>query len=102
MIGIERAEINELNKLNLKEYLLYFDRGNYRERANGTIVHKNKTELVIYQDHSYQFNTTSKPYKDNIGTLRILYGWNFMETVDHLRRYRDRKEVPHFNLFDII
>ena len=100
MMGIERPEINELNRLNLKEYLLFYDRASYRQRANGTIVKKDRDEIVIYDNHSYQFNTTVKPYKDNIGTLRILYGWGFMEAVNHLRQYREKKTVPHFNYFD--
>lgn len=100
MHGIERAEIEQIKQINLKEYLLYFDRGNYRQRNNGTIVKKDNSHIVIYDNHSYQFNTTIKPYRDNIGTLQALYGWTFMETIEHLRKYRDRKEIPKYNLFD--
>ena len=100
MHGIERAEIEELKQINLKEYLLRYDRGSYRVRNNGTIIKKDKSQIVIYDDHSYQFNTTTKAYKDNIGTLQVLYSWNFMEAVNHLRDYRDKKEIPKFNLFD--
>lgn len=88
MHGIERAEIEQLKQINLKEYLLSFDKDNYRQRSNGTIVNKNKSHIVIYEDHSYQFNTTVNPYKDNIGTLQLLYGWTFMETVEKLRAYK--------------
>ena len=100
MHGIERAEIEELKQINLKEYLFQYDRASYRVRNNGTMVKKDKSHIVIYDDHSYQFNTTTKAYKDNIGTLQILYGWGFMEAVNHLRDYRDKKEIPKFNLFD--
>ncbi len=104
MHGIERAEIEQLKQINLKEYLLSFDKDNYRQRSNGTIVNKNKSHIVIYEDHSYQFNTTVNPYKDNIGTLQTLYGWTFMETVEKLRAYKKRttpkEEIPHFGLFD--
>ena len=100
MHGIERAGIEELKQINLKEYLLQYDRASYRVRNNGTMVKKDKSHIVIYDDHSYQFNTTTKAYKDNIGTLQILYGWDFMEAVNHLRDYRDKKEIPKFNLFD--
>lgn len=104
MHGIERAEIDQLKKINLQEYLLSFDKDNYRQRSNGTIVNKNKSHIVIYEDHSYQFNTTVNPYKDNIGTLQVLYGWTFMETVEKLRAYPKRiipkEEIPNYDLFD--
>ena len=102
IIGIERDEINELNKLNLISILLDFDKDSYRQRNNGTIVKKDKAHLVIYTDHSYQFNTTIHPYTDNIGTLRALYGWGFMEAVNYLRKYRDKEKsiIPKYNKFD--
>ena len=104
MHGIERAEIEQLKQINLKEYLLSFDKGNYRHRSNGTIVNKNKSHIVIYEDHSYQFNTTVNAYKDNIGTLQTLYGWTFMETVEKLRAYQKRttpkEAIPHYNKYD--
>lgn len=84
--------------------LLSFDKDNYRQRSNGTIVNKNKSHIVIYEDHSYQFNTTVNPYKDNIGTLQTLYGWTFMETVEKLRAYQKRttpkEAIPHYNKYD--
>ena len=104
MHGIERAEIEQLKQINLKEYLLSFDKDNYRQRSNGTIVKKDKSHIVIYADHSYQFNTTVNPYKDNIGTLQLLYGWTFMETVEKLRA--DKKHttqiggIPNYDLFN--
>ena len=104
MHGIERAEIQQLKQINLKEYLLSFDKDNYRQRSNGTIVNKNKSHIVIYEDHSYQFNTTANPYKDNIGTLQTLYGWTFMETVEKLRAYKKcttpKEEIPRYDFFD--
>ena len=104
MHGIERAEIEQLKQINLEEYLLSFDKDNYRQRTNGTIVKKDKSHIVIYADHSYQFNTTVNPYKDNIGTLQALYGWSFMETVDKLRAYKKRttpkEEIPRYDFFD--
>ena len=104
MHGIERAEIEQLKQINLKEYLLSFDKDNYRQRNNGTIVKKDKSHIVIYEDHSNQFNTTVNPYRDNIGTLQLLYGWTFMETVDRLRAYKKRTapktEIPRYNFFD--
>ena len=104
MHGIERAEIEQLKQINLQEYLLSFDKDNYRHRTNGTIVKKDKSHIVIYEDHSYQFNTTVKPYKDNIGTLQTLYGWTFMETVEKLRAYKKcttpKEEIPRYNFFD--
>ena len=104
MHGIERAEIEQLKQINLKEYLLSFDKDNYRQRSNGTIVNKNKSYIVIYEDHSYQSNTTVNPYRDNIGTLQTLYGWTFMETVEKLRAYQKRttpkEEIPHYNKYD--
>lgn len=104
MHGIERAEIEQLKQINLKEYLLSFDKDNYRQRSNGTIVNKNKSHIVIYEDHSYQFNTTVNPYRDNIGTLQVLYGWTFMETVEKLRAYQKRttqiRGIPNYDLFN--
>ena len=104
MHGIERAEIEQLKQINLKEYLLSFDKDNYRQRSNGTFVNKNKSYIVIYEDHSYQFNTTVNPYRANIGTLQTLYGWTFMETVEKLRAYQKRttpkEEIPHYNKYD--
>ena len=32
-------------------------------------------------------------YKDNIGILQVLYGWGFMEAVNPLRDYRDKKRL---------
>lgn len=105
MIGTTREEITELNKVDLIAYLLSTDKASYRMRKNGTIVHKNKDNFVIWKDHSYDFGTTVNPYKDTIGTLRIIYGYNFMEAVERLRSYIDRttaqeNEIPHYNLFD--
>ena len=104
MHGIERAEIEQLKQINLQKYLLSFDKDNYRHRTNGTIVKKDKSHIVIYEDHSYQFNTTVKPYKDNIGTLQTMYGWTFMETVEKLRTYKKcttpKEEIPRYDFFD--
>ena len=57
MLGITRTEITELNSINLIDYLLETDSSNYRQRKNGTIVHKAKDSVVIYTDHSYNFGT---------------------------------------------
>lgn len=47
MYGIERAEIKQLKQINLKEYLLSFDKDNYRQRNNGTIVKKDKSHSLM-------------------------------------------------------
>lgn len=101
MIGIERQEIVELNSLNLIDYLLKTDGANFRKRDNGTIVYKPKDSIVIWDNHSYSFGSVSHAYKDNIGTLRLLYGYTFMEAVDKLRAYQSTLEtaIPEYNLF---
>lgn len=111
MIGTTRAEIDELNKIDLIDYLLKTDRNNYNIRNNGTITHKQKDNLVIWNNHSYDFGTTVKPYKDVIGTLRILYDYDFMQTINKLRDYKDNtqstetnqadyeEQIPDYNLF---
>ena len=111
MIGTTRTEIDELNKIDLIDYLLKTDRNNYNIRSNGTITHKHKDNLVIWNNHSYDFGTTVKPYKDVIGTIRILYDYDFMQTINKLREYRDstnstetsgtdyREQIPDYNLF---
>ena len=109
MIGVTRTEITELNSINLINYLLDTDSNNYRKRSNGTIVHKAKDDMVIYADHSYNFSTTLHPYKDNIGTLRYIYEYDFMTAVNKLRQYRNSHNlvdengtsvIPKYNLFD--
>lgn len=111
MVGITRTEITELNSINLINYLLDTDSDNYRKRKNGTIVHKGKDNVVIYQDHSYNFGTTLHPYKDVIGTLRDIYGYDFMTAVNKLRAYRADHNliddngnpiivIPKYNLYD--
>lgn len=112
MIGTTRAEIDELNKIDLIDYLLKTDRRNYNIRSNGTITHKRKDNLVIWNNHSYDFGTTVKPYKDTIGTLRILYGYDFMQTINKLRDYKDslnnaeinetdyEEQIPDYNFFE--
>ena len=112
MIGTTRAEIEELNKINLIEYLLKTDRNNYNIRNNGTITHKKKDNLVIWSNHSYDFGSTVKPYKDTIGTLRLLYDYDFMQTINKLRDYKDstngtdmneadyEAQIPNYNQFD--
>lgn len=111
MIGTTRAEIEELNKINLIEYLLKTDRNNYNIRKGGEITPKHKDNIVIYKEHSYDFGTTSKPYKDVIGTIRYLYDYEFMQTINKLRDYKDstqgtetsetdyEKQIPDYNLF---
>lgn len=119
MIGVSRKEITELNKINLKEYLLDTDKDNFRERNNETIIYKKNNSLVIWKDHSYDFGTTKHPYKDVIGTLREIYDYSFMETIELLRDYKiqqdiiyeryneqtqqnnetDKIQIPHYNLF---
>lgn len=89
MIGTTRAEIQELNKINLIEYLLKTDKNNCKIRKNGTITHKQKDNLVIWENHSYDFGSTVNPLKDVIGTLRILYDYDFMQTINKLRDYKD-------------
>lgn len=112
MIGTTRAEINELNKIDLIDYLLKTDRNNYNIRNNGTITHKQKDNLVIWNNHSYDFGTTVKAYKDVIGTIRYIYDYDFMQTINKLRDYKDstqstetnqtdyEKQIPNYNLFD--
>lgn len=112
MIGTTRAEINELNKIDLIDYLLKTDRNNYNIRNNGTITHKQKDNLVIWNNHSYDFATTVKAYKDVIGTIRYIYDYDFMQTINKLRDYKDstqstetnqtdyEKQIPNYNLFN--
>lgn len=109
MVGVTRAEIVELNSINLVDYLLATDGNNYRKRKNGTIVHKAKDNVVIYADHSYNFGTTIHAYKDAIGTIRDIYGYDFMTAVNKLRAYRDKQNyvdekgnqaIPKYNIFD--
>ena len=111
MIGTTREEITELNKIDLIEYLRKTDCNNIRTRKNGTITHKSKDNLVIWNDHSYDFGTTINPYKDVIGTLRIIYGYDFMQAINKLRDFKtpnnqntktDKKEIPHYNIFDFL
>lgn len=102
MVGITREEIIELNSINLIDYLLETDSTNYRTRTNGTIVYKPKDSIVIWNDHSYSFGTVLHPYKDNIGTLRLIYDYTFMEAVDKLRNYKEKHNtiIPSYNMFD--
>ena len=111
MIGTTREEITELNKIDLIDYLRKTDSNNIRTRKNGTITHKSKDNLVIWNDHSYDFGTTINPYKDVIGTLRIIYGYDFMQAINKLRDFKtknnqntktDKKEIPHYNIFDFL
>ena len=111
MIGTTREEITELNKIDLIDYLRKTDINNIRTRKNGTITHKSKDNLVIWNDHSYDFGTTINPYKDVIGTLRIIYGYDFMQAINKLRDFKtknnqntktDKKEIPHYNIFDFL
>lgn len=111
MIGTTREEIKELNQIDLIDYLRKTDSSNIKTRKNGTITHKSKDNLVIWNNHSYDFGTTVNPYKDVIGTLRTIYGYDFMQTINKLRDYRtqiakgDTKEqtdIPHYNIFDYI
>ena len=111
MIGTTRAEIDELNQINLIEYLLKTDRNNYNIRKGGEITPKHKDNIVIYKNHSYDFGTTVKAYKDVIGTLRFLYDYDFMQTVNKLRDYKNNtqstgtnqadyeEQIPNYNLF---
>ena len=92
MIGIEREEIDNLNKINLIAYLEHTDSQGFNKRNNGTLVCKKDTSLVIYSDHSYNFGMGTYPYKDNIGTRRYIYKYNFMEAVNHLREFQKLQE----------
>ena len=65
----------------------------------------------VINDHSYDFGTTINPYKDVIGTLRIIYGYDFMQAINKLRDFKtknnqntktDKKEIPHYNIFDFL
>lgn len=109
MIGITRNEIVELNSINLIDYLLETDKDNFRIRNNGTIVHKAKDSLVIYADHSYNFGTTLHAYKDTIGTIRDIYGYDFMTAVNKLRNYQEKhhiiddngnRAIPKYDFFE--
>ena len=102
MIGINRQEIIELNSLNLIEYLLTTDPSNFRKRDNDTIVYKPNDSIVIWDNHSFSFDTVVHAWKDNIGTLRLIYGYTFMEAVDKLRNFRvsQEKPIPTYNFFD--
>ena len=111
MIGTTRAEIAELNKIDLIDYLRKTDSNNIKTRKNGTITHKSKDNLVIWNDHSYDFGTTVNPYKDVIGTLRIIYDYDFMQAINKLRDFKttnnqntetDKKKIPHYNIFDFL
>ena len=91
MKGTTREGINELNKIDLIDYLQKTDAINIRIRKNGTITHKSKDNFVIWHDHAYDFDSTVNPYKDVIGTLRILYGYDFMEAINKLRDFKNRE-----------
>ena len=47
MKGTTREKINELNKIDLINYLQKTDAINIRIRKNGTITHKSKDNFVI-------------------------------------------------------
>lgn len=115
MIGITREEVNELNAINIQEYLLETDKDNFIKRNNGTIIYKKDKSYVIWSDHAYVFGkVVQHPYKDPIGLLRELYGYSFMEAVNKLREYvskvenkeyqkliiAEKPEIPQYNMFD--
>lgn len=96
MKGITQKELQEIKEINLIDYIKETDPSHFRERDNGTLVYLADKALVIYPDHGYYFEKVAHSYMDNIATLRFVYGYSFMDAIDHLKEYRDGKEPLPF------
>ena len=102
MKGISKQRVVEANSINLINYLKETDASSFRERKNGTIVYVPNDSLVIWADHSYDFGTVQHPYKDAIGTIRMLYDYSFEEAITKLEEYNHNHTVPipQYTLFE--
>ena len=109
MVSEER--LNNVKKVSLIGYLKDIHPTLCNEREDGTLSTKYEGHTMVIYDreepHSYTFGTVKKPYKDNIGTIRALFGYGFEEAVERLEDYADNGDVidtpPIFlNLFDDI
>lgn len=87
VIGVTKNELESLKKIDLIYYFKETDMENIILRNNGTIVHKKNEKIVIYNDHSYQFDVVKHPYRDIIGTLQTIYNYSFLETIERLRNF---------------
>lgn len=103
MVGTTREEIETLKQIDMIDYFIKTDKANFKLRKNGTLVYRPNENIVIWNDHSYNFGTTVKPYKDIIGTIRELYDLDFMQAINKLKsynmQYMETPEIPKYSLF---
>ena len=109
MISEER--LNKAKKISLIGYMKDIHPTLCNERDDGTLSLKHEGHTMVIYDkeepHSYTFGTVNKPYKDNIGTIRTLFGYGFAEAVEKLEDYASNSsesdaEPVGLGLFDNI
>lgn len=109
MVSEER--LNNVKKVSLIGYLRDIHPTLCNEREDGTLSTKYEGHTMVIYDkeepHSYTFGTVKKPYKDNIGTIRALFGYKFEEAVERLEDYASKDnesdtEFIRLDLFDNI
>lgn len=94
MISEER--LMNVKKISLIGYLRDIHPTLCNEREDGTLSTKYEGHTMVIYDkeepHSYTFGTVRKPYKDNIGTIRALFGYGFEEAIERLEDYASNSQ----------
>nr|MCR5409701.1 hypothetical protein [Lachnospiraceae bacterium] len=81
--------------ISIKGYLLENHPDMFRfGKDRVTIIKKDNPDYVVYSDHAYVFTDNEKyPRRDNIDVLRDLFGYDFIEAVEHLEAWAEKHNI---------
>lgn len=93
--GVNQKRLEQCKKISVKGYLLENHPELFRfGKDRATLIRKDNPDYVIYHDHAYVFTDGEKyPRRDNIDVLQDLFGYGFIDAVEHLEAWASKHNI---------
>ena len=93
--GVNQKRLEQCKKISIKGYLLENHSDMFRfGKDRQTLIRKDNPDYVVYHDHAYVFTDGEKyPRRDNIDVLQDLFGYGFVDAVEHLEAWARKHNI---------
>lgn len=93
--GVNQKRLEQCKKISIKGYLLENHSDMFRfGKDRQTLIRKDNPDYVVYHDHAYVFTDGEKfPRRDNIDVLQDLFGYGFIDAVEHLEAWAGKHNI---------
>lgn len=93
--GVNKQRLEQCKKISVKGYLLENHPDLFRfGKDRQTLIKKDNPDYVVYHDHAFIFTDGKQyPRRDNIDVLQDLFGYGFIEAVEHLEEWASKHNI---------